>query len=72
MNLSAAPARCHLGLPTRGLPPWPAALDPILWLGVASAPNSDKRTDGMFWYLSHIANGIFQVEFMENIQNPIS
>lgn len=54
----------------------PAALDPVAGhipcLHVVLAPNPTKRTDRMFWYLSHIANGIFQIEFVENIQNPIS
>lgn len=76
VNLSAAPAWCHLGLGVWGpslpgpLPETPVAVH-VPWLGV-SAPNSNNRTDGMFWYLSHIADGVFQVEFMENIQNPIS
>lgn len=26
----------------------------------------------MFWYLSHIADSVFQVELVENVQDPIS
>lgn len=65
-------AASHPGTERKDHSPLPSAhaLDHMYCLTLAL--NFSKGTHRIFMYLSHVANGILQIQLMENIQNPIS